>query len=99
MTGSIAKLWPKVDAGPEPAPALTCLVAAGIDAVPLLVLTHYHADHVGGATEIIARFRPGLVLVRGGAVPAWLSAAAGPVDPPDPLPARDAAAIPAPRCT
>ncbi len=68
-----------IDAGPEPAPALTCLDAAGIDAVPLLVLTHYHADHVGGATEIIARFRPGLVLVRGGAVPAWLNAAAGAV--------------------
>lgn len=39
----------------------------------MLVLTHYHADHTGGAAELIRRFRPRLVLVRAGAPPAWLA--------------------------
>ncbi|AQP46854.1 hypothetical protein BW730_04250 [Tessaracoccus aquimaris] len=66
-----------VDAGPEPGPTLACLDSLGVDRLPLLVLTHYHADHVGGAEEVIRRFRPGLILVREGPVPPWLAEAAG----------------------
>ncbi|MFT3889785.1 MAG: ComEC/Rec2 family competence protein [Arachnia sp.] len=66
-----------VDAAPEARDAVACLDALGVREVPLLVLTHYHADHVGGAEEVLARYRPALVLVREGQPPAWLVAAAG----------------------
>ncbi|MDO5094244.1 MAG: ComEC/Rec2 family competence protein [Propionibacteriaceae bacterium] len=52
-----------VDTGPEPGPTLACLDALGIAQIPMLVLTHYHADHVGGTEAVISRYRPGLVLV------------------------------------
>lgn len=64
-----------VDAGPEPAATVACLASLGVESVPLLVLTHYHADHVGGAEEIIARYRPSVVLVRAGPRPPWLAEA------------------------
>lgn len=65
-----------VDAGPEPGPTLACLTSLGVASLPLVVLTHYHADHVGGAEAVIARFRPQVILVRAGPVPRWLSSAA-----------------------
>lgn len=65
-----------VDAGPESSPTVACLAALGVSRVPLLVLTHYHADHTGGADDIIARFEPALILVRAGPKPAWLERAA-----------------------
>ena len=37
-----------VDAGPDPALVDRCLDRLGIEQVPLLVLTHFHADHVDG---------------------------------------------------
>src|SRR5205814_8098896 len=37
-----------VDAGPEPTAIDGCLDRLGIRDVPLLVFTHFHADHVGG---------------------------------------------------
>lgn len=37
-----------IDAGPEPAALAQCLTRLGVHAVPLVVLTHLHADHVGG---------------------------------------------------
>lgn len=37
-----------VDAGPEPAALRACLAGLGVERVPLLLLTHLHADHVGG---------------------------------------------------
>lgn len=42
-----------VDTGLEPAPLGTCLDAAGVDQVPLVVLTHFHADHVGGVAGLL----------------------------------------------
>ena len=65
-----------IDAAPEARDAVACLDSLGVDEVPLLVLTHYHADHVGGAEEILERFRPRMVLVREGEPPGWLVAAA-----------------------
>lgn len=52
-----------VDTGPEPAPVLACLGALGIRDVPLLVLTHFHADHIGGIQEVMRRYQPDVVLV------------------------------------
>lgn len=63
-----------VDAGPDPAPTLDCLAGLGIRRIPLLVLTHFHADHVGGAEAVLRRYRPGLVLVGPLASPAAASA-------------------------
>lgn len=37
-----------IDAGPEPDAIASCLRDAGIARIALLVLSHFHADHVGG---------------------------------------------------
>ncbi|MDI9884174.1 ComEC/Rec2 family competence protein [Streptomyces sp. HNM0645] len=37
-----------VDAGPDPALTDRCLKELGVRSVPLLLLTHFHADHVAG---------------------------------------------------
>ena len=50
-----------VDAGPEPAAVDRCLDRLGVDAVPLLVLTHFHADHVDGLAGVLAGRRVGEV--------------------------------------
>ena len=42
-----------VDAGPEPAPIDACLDRLEVTAVPLLVLTHFHADHVDGVAGVL----------------------------------------------
>jgi competence protein ComEC len=42
-----------VDTGPDPAPMDACLDRLGVSTIPLLVLTHLHADHVGGLTGAI----------------------------------------------
>ena len=39
-----------VDAGPDPEIADRCLHHWGVDALDLVVVTHFHADHVGGLT-------------------------------------------------
>lgn len=41
-----------VDAGPEPAATDACLDRLEVTSVPLLVLTHFHADHVGGVAGV-----------------------------------------------
>ncbi|GAA4462980.1 ComEC/Rec2 family competence protein [Phytohabitans houttuyneae] len=42
-----------LDAGPEPAAADRCLRRHGVRAVPLLAVTHFHADHVGGLAGVL----------------------------------------------
>ncbi|MFI2782817.1 ComEC/Rec2 family competence protein [Streptomyces sp. ALB3] len=42
-----------VDAGPEPRLADRCLRDLGITRVPLLLLTHFHADHVRGLPGVL----------------------------------------------
>ncbi|GAA3371441.1 ComEC/Rec2 family competence protein [Streptomyces sannanensis] len=42
-----------VDAGPEPGLADRCLGSLGITRVLLLVLTHFHADHVAGLPGVL----------------------------------------------
>lgn len=41
-----------VDAGPDPAALRACLAQSGIFQVPLVVLTHLHADHVSGLPAV-----------------------------------------------
>ncbi|MFI5974827.1 ComEC/Rec2 family competence protein [Streptomyces sp. NPDC051452] len=42
-----------VDAGPDPAPVDHCLRQLGVTRIPLLVLTHFHADHVAGLAGVL----------------------------------------------
>ncbi len=42
-----------VDAGPDPDLVDTCLQRLGIEQVPLVVLTHFHADHVDGLPGVL----------------------------------------------
>lgn len=42
-----------VDAGPDPDAIDGCLDAAGIAAVPAVILTHFHADHVRGLRGVL----------------------------------------------
>jgi len=41
-----------VDAGPDPGPVDACLKRLNVRDVPLLVLTHPHADHINGTTGV-----------------------------------------------
>lgn len=52
-----------VDAGPDPAAVDRCLRDLGIDSIPLLVLTHLHADHVAGLSGALADRRVGTLEV------------------------------------
>ncbi|MDU7360244.1 MAG: ComEC/Rec2 family competence protein [Propionibacteriaceae bacterium] len=52
-----------VDTGPDPGPVLACLNRLGIQQIPVVVLTHFHADHVGAFAAVVRRFQPKLVLV------------------------------------
>ncbi|RLV08690.1 hypothetical protein CTZ27_07930 [Streptomyces griseocarneus] len=42
-----------VDAGPEPRAVDRCLRALGVERVPLLILSHFHADHVDGLPGVL----------------------------------------------
>ncbi|MFC0506868.1 ComEC/Rec2 family competence protein [Micromonospora costi] len=51
-----------VDAGPEPAAVDGCLRRLGVREVPLLVVSHLHADHVGGIEGVFRGRRVAAVL-------------------------------------
>jgi competence protein ComEC len=61
-----------VDTGPDPAPVDACLRRLGVHDVTLLVITHFHADHVGGIAGVIHGRR-----VESIALPAYDEPAAG----------------------
>ncbi|NUT06361.1 MAG: DUF4131 domain-containing protein [Hamadaea sp.] len=61
-----------VDAGPEPSAVAGCLDRLGITTVPLLVISHFHADHVGGVAGVFQGRRVSAVLT-----PAWPEPAEG----------------------
>jgi len=44
-----------VDAGPDPEAIDRCLDQLGVRTVPLLILTHFHADHVDGLAGVLER--------------------------------------------
>jgi competence protein ComEC len=60
----------EIDAGPDPVLIDRCLRDLGVEQIPLLVLTHFHLDHVAGL--------PGVV--RGRSIGALLT---GPLDEPE----------------
>jgi competence protein ComEC len=59
-----------VDAGPDPAAVDACLRGLGVRRVPLVVLTHLHADHVEGLPGVLHRRWVGEVAWDGYAEPA-----------------------------
>lgn len=61
-----------VDAGPEPAATDRCLRRLGVRVVPLLVVSHFHADHVGGVSGVFKGRT-----VRAVVTTAWADPAAG----------------------
>ena len=78
-----------IDAGPDPRPMDDCLDRLGIRDVPLLVLTHFHADHVDGIDAVVSGRRVGRI---------WTSRLQ---DPPEGVAevqtaARDAGVVPIP---
>ncbi|WP_246060487.1 ComEC/Rec2 family competence protein [Nocardioides dongxiaopingii] len=50
-----------VDAGPDPAAVDRCLDRLDVEEVPLVVLTHFHADHVDGLPGVLDGRRVGQV--------------------------------------
>ena len=52
-----------VDAGPDPALMDGCLRRLKVDRVPLVVLTHFHADHVDGLEGVLEGRRVGALEV------------------------------------
>ncbi|MFI9555273.1 ComEC/Rec2 family competence protein [Nonomuraea endophytica] len=52
-----------VDTGPDPTPMDRCLRDLGIREIPLIILTHPHADHTGGLTGALKNRRIGAALL------------------------------------
>jgi len=52
-----------VDSGPAPAAMRSCLDRLGIRRVPLMIITHFHADHVDGLIGVMQHRRVGQIWV------------------------------------
>ncbi|GHH62627.1 DNA internalization-related competence protein ComEC/Rec2 [Lentzea cavernae] len=60
-----------VDTGPDPGAVDRCLKTLGIKKIPLVVLTHLHADHVGGLDAVLTGRAVGAVAVGPLREPEW----------------------------
>jgi competence protein ComEC len=60
-----------VDTGPEPGPVDECLDRLGVERIPLLIISHLHADHIGGLASVFAGRAVGAVAVGPGRAPGW----------------------------
>ncbi|WP_209647922.1 DNA internalization-related competence protein ComEC/Rec2 [Kibdelosporangium banguiense] len=60
-----------VDTGPDPGAVAGCLDRLGVDRIPLVILSHLHADHVGGLSAVLAEHSVGAVAVGSGRLPVW----------------------------
>ena len=52
-----------IDVGPDPIAENKCLRNLGISSVPLLILSHFHADHVGGLAGLLQSRKVGQVWI------------------------------------
>lgn len=60
-----------IDTGPEPLAVNACLRTAGVRAVPLVVISHLHADHIGGLAGVVDGRQVGAVVLSGVRRPDW----------------------------
>ncbi|MGW4215140.1 ComEC/Rec2 family competence protein [Lentzea sp. NPDC004789] len=60
-----------VDTGPDPGAVDRCLKTLGIKRIPLLVLTHLHADHVQGLPAVLTGRAVGAIATGPLKEPAW----------------------------
>lgn len=58
-----------IDTGPDPALAKACLQAAKVAHIDALIITHLHADHVGGITGVLETLEPEQVFYSTGTDP------------------------------
>jgi competence protein ComEC len=58
-----------IDVGPDASAVNKCLKSLGIKDVPLLVLSHFHADHVGGLAGLLQSRKVGQVWISNNAEP------------------------------
>ena len=65
-----------IDVGPDPVAEDRCLKALGINEIPLLILSHFHADHVAGLPGAIKNRTVGQVWVSVNSAPLVESAMA-----------------------
>jgi len=65
-----------IDVGPDPVAEDRCLKALGINEIPLLILSHFHADHVSGLPGAIKNRTVGQVWVSVNSAPLVESAMA-----------------------
>ena len=66
-----------IDVGPDPVAEDRCLKALGIKEIPLLILSHFHADHVAGLPGALKKRTVGQVWVSVNSAPLVESAMAG----------------------
>lgn len=81
-----------VDVGPEPDPVRQCLRALGVRQIAMVVLTHYHADHVTGLAMVLDEFPVGQLLVSPLTSPAAQAAQVGRLAAVAGVPVRQASA-------
>jgi competence protein ComEC len=60
-----------VDTGPQPGPVGACLDRLDVERVPLVVLSHLHADHIAGLVSVFDGRAVGAVAVGPGRSPGW----------------------------
>jgi competence protein ComEC len=60
-----------VDTGPEPGAVAGCLHRLGVRSIALVVLTHLHADHVGGLPAVLDEHTVAAVALGPAHEPAW----------------------------
>lgn len=60
-----------VDAGPDPRLTDRCLTELGVSKVPLLLVTHFHADHVAGLTGVLRGRAVGAIQTTAFEEPRW----------------------------
>ena len=54
------------DVGPQDSSVVSCLTGLGVKEIPLVVLSHFHADHAGAFFEVASSFSIGSLLVPSG---------------------------------
>jgi competence protein ComEC len=65
-----------IDVGPDPVTEDKCLKSLGVQEIPLLILSHFHADHVGGLAGLLRKRRVAQVWISNNRDPQIASAIA-----------------------